>query len=86
MMDAMRPDYVVPLVAILSHSSCKETGSIFEAAAGHFSKIRWERSKGFLAKPDDSLTADVVLRNFDKITDFRDPDHPKSVADIGQCK
>ena len=81
MMEVMKPDFVVPLVGTLVHSSCKESGSIFEAAAGHFSKIRWERSKGFLAKPDDNLTADVVLRNHDKIIDFKGADHPNSVAD-----
>ena len=81
MMEVMKPDYVVPLVGVLVHSSCKESGSIFEAAAGHYSKIRWERSNGFLAKPDDSLTPDVVLRNYDKIIDFTGADHPKGVAD-----
>jgi len=81
MMEAMRPEYVVPLIAILAHSSCKESGSIFEAAAGHFSKLRWERSRGFVSRPDDSLTADVVLRNFDKITDFADAEHPSRVMD-----
>lgn len=80
MMEVMKPDYVVPLVGVLCHSSCRESGSIFEAAAGHYSKIRWERSIGFLAKPDDSLTADVVLRNFDKISDFRNAEHPNNVA------
>lgn len=81
MMEAMRPDYVVPLVAVLCHSSCKETGGIFEAAAGHFAKIRWERSRGFVARPDDSLTADVVLRNYDKITDFTNANHPNGTSD-----
>ena len=81
MMEVMKPDYVVPLVGTLVHSSCKETGSIFEAAAGHYSKIRWERSKGFFAKPDDSLTADVVLRNHDKIIDYRGAGHPTRVSD-----
>ena len=81
MMDVMRPDFVVPLVGVLVHSSCTETGSIFEAAAGHYSKIRWERSKGFLARPDDTLTADVVLQNYDKIVDFKGAEHPTGVAD-----
>jgi multifunctional beta-oxidation protein len=71
MMEAMKPDWVVPLVAVLVHDSNKaETGSIFEAAAGHYSKIRWQRSKGVLLRPDETLTADVVLRNWDKIRDF----------------
>ena len=81
MMEVMKPDYVVPLVGVLCHDSCEESGSIFEAAAGHYSKIRWERSIGFIAKPDDSLTADVVLRNYDKIIDPTNAEHPKSVSD-----
>lgn len=82
MMEAMKPDSVVPLVGALVHSSCKESGSIFEAGAGHFSKIRWERSRGFIARPDDSLTPDVVIRNHDKIVDFSSgASYPTSVAD-----
>lgn len=82
MMEAMRPDFVVPLVGVLAHDSCKENGSIFEAAAGHYDKIRWERSKGFLARADESLSADVILNNFSKIKDFTDADHPTQPADM----
>lgn len=81
MMEVMKPDYVVPLVGVLTHSSCKESGSIFEAAAGHYSKIRWERSQGFIAKPDNSMTGDLILRNYSKIVDFTNANYPKSVAD-----
>jgi multifunctional beta-oxidation protein len=81
MMEAMNPASVVPLVGVLVHSSCKENGGIFEAGAGHYSKIRWQRSKGFIAKPDNSLTPDVILRNFDKVSDFsQDSSYPTSVA------
>ena len=81
MMDVMKPDFVVPLVGVLTHSSCTETGSIFEAAAAHYSKIRWERSKGFIARPDDGLTADLVLRKHDRILDYTGAEHPHNVAD-----
>ena len=80
MMEVMKPDFVVPLVAVLVHPSCQESGSIFEAAAAHFSKIRWERSRGFIARPDQSLTADLVLRNHSKIVDFTNADHPMGPA------
>lgn len=80
MMEVMKPDWVVPLVAFLVNARCMENGSIFEAAAGHFSKIRWERSRGVLANPD-ALTADVVLRNFKKIMDFTTgAEHPSEPA------
>lgn len=70
MLEAMSPKWVVPLVAVLVHSSSKENGSLFEAAAGHFSKIRWQRSGGLILRPDETLTPDVVLREFGKIGDF----------------
>jgi multifunctional beta-oxidation protein len=81
MMEVMKPDWVVPLVGVLVHSSCQESGSIFEAAAGHYSKIRWERSRGFVARPDDTLTGDLILQNHDKIVDFTNAEHPNNSAD-----
>ena len=75
MMELMKPDWVVPLVGTLVHESCKENGSIFEAAAGHYAKIRWERSKGFVANPE-SLSADLVLKNWQKITNWSGAEHP----------
>ncbi|KIX96136.1 uncharacterized protein Z520_07914 [Fonsecaea multimorphosa CBS 102226] len=83
MMEVMKPDWVVPLVGVLVNEKCHESGSIFEAAAGHYSKIRWERSKGFLARPED-LTADVVLQNWEKIVDWAGAEHPKEPAKILQ--
>lgn len=81
MMDIMKPDWVVPLVGVLVSRQCRETGSIFEAAAGHYSKIRWERSQGFLANPEHLNTA-LVLQNFDKIVDWNGSEHPRDPADI----
>jgi multifunctional beta-oxidation protein len=46
MMKLMAPEWVVALPIYLVHADCKESGSIFEAGAGHYSKIRWERSRG----------------------------------------
>jgi multifunctional beta-oxidation protein len=80
MLDLMGPEWVVPLVGYLAHSICRESGSIFEAAAGHFSKIRWERTKGLLLKPDENLHPEHVLANFDKVMDFSIAEHPKTAA------
>lgn len=81
MMDVMRPDWVVPLVGVLVSQGCTESGSIFEAAAGHYSKIRWERSSGFLARPD-SLSPDLILQNFGRIVDWRNSEFPTQPADL----
>lgn len=84
MMEVMKPDFVVPLVGVLVHESCKESGSLFEAAAGHYSKIRWERSEGLLLRPDESLTAGTILNNWNKITDYSNADHPTRPANISE--
>lgn len=82
MMEVMKPDWVVPLVGVLCHPSCKETGSIFEAAAGHFAKIRWERSKGVLLNPDDSMTASALSLKWNEIRDFSTgADHADRTSD-----
>ncbi|KAH0848983.1 hypothetical protein AYO21_07488 [Fonsecaea monophora] len=83
MMDVMKPDWVVPLVGVLVNEKCHENGSIFEAAAGHYSKIRWERSKGFLARPED-LTADLVLENWGKVVNWAGAEHPNETANVLQ--
>lgn len=36
----MKPGWVVPLVGVLVYEQCQESGSIFAAVAGHYSKIR----------------------------------------------
>lgn len=43
---ALKPEYVVPLVAYLCHESCEENGSIFEVGAGYIAKLRWQRTEG----------------------------------------
>jgi hypothetical protein len=48
MVDALKPDYVVPLVAYLCHESTEETGGLFEVGAGFITKHRFQRTKGHL--------------------------------------
>ena len=42
--DAMQPEYVMPLVIKLCDEESKETGGLFEVGAGWIGKLRWERS------------------------------------------
>lgn len=79
----LKPDWVVPLVAVLVHSSNKtETGSIFEAGGGHMAKLRWERSKGALLKADSSFTPGSVLAKWADVNDFSKPEYPSGPANF----
>lgn len=82
-LDNLRPDWVVPLVAVLVHPSNKdETGSIFEVGGGHVAKLRWERAKGALLKIGPSLTPGAILKKWDGVNDFSEPAYPTGVADF----
>lgn len=47
--------------------SCEDGGSIIEAGAGWYGKIRWESSKGAVFKTDESFTPWVVSTDTDKL-------------------
>ena len=81
MLEVMKPDWVVPLVGTLVGEACQENGSIFEAAAGHYSKIRWERSQGWVGNPE-TLSADLVLKNWAKVTDWANAEHTQRSAAV----
>jgi multifunctional beta-oxidation protein len=82
-LENLKPEWVVPLVAVLVHSSNKhETGSIFEVGGGHVAKIRWERAKGALLKCDSTLTPGAILKKWDNVNDFSQPEYPSGVADM----
>lgn len=73
----LKPDWVVPLVAVLVHPSNKtETGSIFEVGGGHVAKIRWERAKGLLLKADSTYTPGAVLAKWDTVKDYSQAEYP----------
>jgi multifunctional beta-oxidation protein len=83
LLENLKPEWIVPLVAVLVHPSNKvETGSIFEAGGGHIAKLRWERSSGLLLKADSSYTPGAILNRWNEVKDFSKPEHPTGVANF----
>lgn len=41
LVDALKPEFVTPLVVYLCHESCTESGKVFEAGAGWFGTSRF---------------------------------------------
>lgn len=82
-LENLKPDWVVPLVAVLVHSSnTTESGSIFEVGGGHMAKLRWERASGALLKTDSSLTPGALLKKWNDVNNFSKPTHPTGPADF----
>ena len=76
--DALKQDYVVPLVAWLCHESCTETGSLFEAGAGFVTKHRFQRTKGH-SFDFDTFTPESVRDNWANVINFKDATVPESI-------
>lgn len=82
-LDNLKPEWIVPLVAVLTHSSnTTETGGIFELGGGHMAKYRWERSKGALLRADDSFTPGALLQKWKDIENFSQPQYPTGPNDF----
>jgi NAD(P)-dependent dehydrogenase (short-subunit alcohol dehydrogenase family) len=70
MVEALKPEYVAPMVGYLCHENCDPTGGLFELGGGWISKLRWQRSKGAFFQ--GSFTVDDVAKAYETIENFDD--------------
>jgi NAD(P)-dependent dehydrogenase (short-subunit alcohol dehydrogenase family) len=81
LVDALRPEFVMPLVLKLCDENSRETGGLFEVGAGFIAKLRWERSKGKSFSLSAGFSPEAINDAWDAITDFTDADHPTTLAE-----
>lgn len=85
MVQAFKPEYVAPAVALLCSDRVPEppTGGLFEIGSGWFARTRWQRSGGHGFPVDVPLTPEAVQQVWEKIINFDDgrADHPESSQD-----
>jgi len=79
LVEALKPDYIAPVVAFLCHESSTETGSLFELGGGWVSKLRWQRTKGHNFSLNPAFTPEQVQANLSKIGDFKEHEYPTSI-------
>ena len=77
----LRPEYVAPLIGYLAHPDCTATGGLFEASAGVYKQVRWERSRGLHLDVANPLTIADIATGWDAITDFSETEHPSEMRE-----
>ncbi|KAL7424311.1 hypothetical protein Q5752_001901 [Cryptotrichosporon argae] len=77
MLAGLKPEFIAPMVGVLTAKNGPDvTGRIFEMGAGFYSEVRWERSKGYVFKADDSFTPSAVAAKWEAVQNFDEPDYP----------
>ncbi len=84
LVDALKPEFVMPLVLKLCDENSKETGGLYEVGAGWIGKVRWERTQGHAFDVGQGFTPEDVNDAWEKIVDFTDADHPASIAEANR--
>lgn len=72
----LKTEYVAPLIGYLCHPACTASGGLFEASAGVFKQVRWERSIGLSLNVNAPMTLTDMYANWDQVSDFADSEHP----------
>ncbi|XP_068103202.1 peroxisomal multifunctional enzyme type 2 [Hyperolius riggenbachi] len=82
LLDALKPEYVTPLVLWLCHESCQENGSLFEVGAGWIGKLRWERTLGAIIRQQNhQMTPEAVRDEWEKICNFDNSTNPQTIGE-----
>lgn len=81
MVQAFKPHYVAPLVAVLCSDKCPDpTGGLYEVGSGWQGQTRWQRTGGAAFPIDVELKPEQVKEQWEKIINFDDgrADNPAS--------
>ncbi|WFD00928.1 hypothetical protein MYAM1_003684 [Malassezia yamatoensis] len=83
MLENLKPEFVVDLVAYLVSSQNSEVnGEVFECGAGFYAMLRRERSHGHVFRTDNTFTPAAVREKIDEIMDFEEnAEYPKKITD-----
>jgi multifunctional beta-oxidation protein len=84
MVEALKPDYVAPLVAFLAHEKNSTTGAIFEVGSGWISRVRWQRSLGVGFPHSKKLLAEHISDRWNEITSFDKFTYPTTAQESFQ--
>lgn len=70
LVDALNPDYVAPLVVYLCSEECQESGFIYSAGGGYFSRIAYFEGEGIFLGTGEEITIEDLKARWSEINDL----------------
>lgn len=82
LLDALKTEYIAPLVLYLSSEASQTNGGLFETGAGWISSVSWQRTRGHMFPIySGPVTPEDIRREWPRITDWSHPTYPKSTQE-----
>jgi len=70
MVQALRPEYIAPVVCYLCHESCPDNGAVYEVGGGWVARVRQERAAGAFINVANGVTIEAVQQHWGDVGDF----------------
>jgi len=77
--EALKAEYVTPVVVLLTHENSTTNGQLFEVAGGWVSQTRWEQSQGVFFR--DQFSPEELQERWKDVTSFETSRHSTTIAE-----
>ena len=81
--DALKPDYVSPLVCLLCSDQCPATGAIYALGGGFFAKVAILQGPGTFLDTSNGITPEAILDNWDAVANMEGAKEFKNAMEAG---
>ncbi len=81
LVEALKPEFVSPLVALLCSDQCPDTGGIYAVGGGFFARAAIFQSQGKFLPTDKPIAPEDVQGVFDEFTNMEGATEPKNLGE-----
>jgi NAD(P)-dependent dehydrogenase (short-subunit alcohol dehydrogenase family) len=81
--DALKPEYVAPLVCLLCSEQCPSTGAIYALGGGFFAKVAVLQGPGTFLDTSDGISPEAILDNWDAVANMEGAKEFKNAMEAG---
>jgi len=81
LIEALKPEFVAPLVAYLCSEECQETGFIYSVGGGYFSRVAYFEGEGVYLGSDKDISIEDVQSKMAQVNDLNKAEEKTQAID-----